>query len=478
MITIWLDNEDVADAGEVAGILKGCNAQCIVIATMPVFIRCHFDVAIYYAEIAFVGEELAKICKQVSFQRKTGNHSIEYHFFVEEFDVEELADVVSRLSYLGTDEEEWIREDFAQFEGDILEGIKGAVAFPELVDDYFANMIGSNYDWSEDEKREAVQRHPEWAYHAWKSPWSHELGFPLFVSPEFWLIPAGFCFREALHKASDIRVKDSAELIEVLHVLMDENCLVLITESAVLSLSLKLHSKIAKAGGEIFRLAEDPFENAAFSAEMNGKFHLAESGDFLVFSSSKYQYLLFRESYANITDSISHLTEHVQSIISNLLSVSNEAIRFKCDWSMIDYESFENLVFDLVLKDRRFRSESARKMGLTCSADGGRDIVIDVKATGPQVRGEQWIIQCKFSRTKKTLGRNDVSVSELLDEYAPAGIIIATNLTIDAGTHDKFSRIQSNRNKDVEGWDGLRLERLLNQNPDLYKRYFGPQEKT
>jgi hypothetical protein len=110
-------------------------------------------------------------------------------------------------------------------------------------------------------------------------------------------------------------------------------------------------------------------------------------------------------------------------------------------------------------------------MGLSKSRDGGRDIVTFEKSYSGQNGRRLWIIQCKHSKKNKSLGKNNIILSELIDEYRPYGVIIATNMIIDAGAYDKFDKIAKNRRIKIEYWHGLWIERLLNKNPDLFKVY-------
>ena len=110
-------------------------------------------------------------------------------------------------------------------------------------------------------------------------------------------------------------------------------------------------------------------------------------------------------------------------------------------------------------------------MRLSKSRDGGRDIVTCTKKYSGQDKKKLWIVQCKFSKSNKSFGRDEIMLSDLIDEYLPYGIIIATNMIIDAGAYDKFDKIAKNRKISISYWNGLWIERLLNKNPDLMRSY-------
>jgi len=44
-------------------------------------------------------------------------------------------------------------------------------------------------------------------------------------------------------------------------------------------------------------------------------------------------------------------------------------------------------------------------------------------------------------------------------------------MVIDAGAYDKFDKIAENRSININYWDRLWIERLLNRNPDLIRSY-------
>ncbi|MDR2543446.1 MAG: restriction endonuclease, partial [Treponema sp.] len=168
---------------------------------------------------------------------------------------------------------------------------------------------------------------------------------------------------------------------------------------------------------------------------------------------------------------VDKLTSSFQNLTADLLERGSNSIKIKSNWSLFNDEIFEQICYDLILRDGRFVPEETRKMGLSKSRDGGRDIIAFEKSHSGQKKKRLWIIQCKFSKLNKSLGRDDIRLSELIDEYLPYGIIIATNMIIDAGAYDKFDRIARNRKININYFNGLWIERLLNRNPDLLRCY-------
>jgi hypothetical protein len=293
------------------------------------------------------------------------------------------------------------------------------------------------------------------------------------VSPTYWLLPDEADLFKALKVASDLS-PNGISFNPSLRQICDLQRIFIFTESDIVSLPLSIHFMAARAAQMVFPVDDDPFENAMYAWGMECAFELASNLSCLRCKEHSFQYVVFSDSFIVLkTKEVRQFTRSFQDIVGDLLDRSGDSIRKKCNWSTLNDERFEILCYELVRRDGRFEKEQTKKMGVSRSRDGGRDIITKSIIRAGQLSPERqsWIIQCKFSVRRKSLGRDDVRISDLIDEFNPSGIIIATNMLIDAGTYDKYERIQQNRGVTIECWDGLYMERCLNRNPDLFEMY-------
>jgi hypothetical protein len=460
-------------------ILKVSPGKCSISYPRDLYCHHHIDFAIGELERAFIGEILSDYASSITYIEKT------YSFYIEYFNPSfpQVVYWLSGLSYYGDDDysDEYmvitdnlpfkfsVHEEFHQFEGDIFEG-KRPVKFYALVDDYFANMILDENTWYD--KQETLNEHPEWAFHMWRSAWSSKLGFDLYVSPIYWLLHESSNISEALKTASFMKEKDY-QFKESNSVYSDLLNILIFTKYDVISLPQEIHYEAVRCAEILFPIDDEPRFNVQYDWYSQGHFSLTSNNSILRWTGQTFQYIIFRDSFTVLNhNALRHLTKHTQALLNSILCYSNESISLKFDWSKLDDERFEAICYHLVLRDGRFSAEKTKKMGHARSRDGGRDIVTEVVRRTGDKGSAVWIVQCKFSLQKKSLGRNEILLSELIDEYLPSGIIIATNTLVDSGTYDKYERISKNRKIIVDVWDGLRIERELNKNPDLFTKFF------
>jgi len=446
-----------------------------------IYLRNHFDVALEYLEIAFVAQKISEVSNIIKVYETPIINLYPRVVLIIEF--EKATEIkVSRIlksfsnffsGEYETDEDQIDAcEEFADFE-DKIDCYSIIPALPEYCDLYFANFIVSNYDWDPESIQESLVLHPEWKFYTWKSAWSRKLGFDFYVSGGFWLLDINSDLSRALVHASDYKSSFSNEcLLKPIRVISDMNNIYIFMQDDVLCISLILHFFIAKCAEFLFPFDDDIFQNTSFDWGISADFHISRDSSLVVFKGGTFQYVLFYESIDVLSiNEIDKLASSFQNLTADLLERSNNSIKIKFNWLLINDEIFEQLCYDLILRDGRFIPEETRKMGKSKSRDGGRDIkTFEKSRTGKNKKG-LWIIQCKYSKLNKSLGRNDIILSELVDEYKPYGVIIATNMVIDAGAYDKFDKIAENRSIDINYWDRLWIERLLNRNPDLIRSY-------
>lgn len=449
--------------------LKDANGHGAFVFRFPMC-RNHSDIAVYYLEAAFVGQLLYSLDNNVSYTEKPDNHyDLLYIYSFKVNSYEKMNEVLDTLRSLLSDDcmEKPIDdlEDFRDRCG------KQRVAFPDLVDSYFANELGSSYDWVDDYRDDIYSEHPEWAYHCWLSASSPECAYPLYVSPNFWLMPSGVNFRTALEVASDIDAKNiNLEVVQSRFVF--ENTIYLLGNGKTALISELLHMQTLEVASIVFPLEYDHISVYLSRLPEIHHFYISGNMDFLVCEGSTFTYILFRGDFSfATTKQLKYIRNSAEGWIKGFSAQAGLLFEYKCDWTLLNDETFELLCYDLTRRDGRFPPSRVKKMGHSKSRDGGRDIIA-YTATRLGSSPKEWLIQCKYSSTKKSLGRNSIQLSELIDEYMPAGIIVATNLIVDAGLHDKSKSISENRSIEVEVWDGLEIERRVNQNPDLYKLYF------
>jgi hypothetical protein len=282
----------------------------------------------------------------------------------------------------------------------------------------------------------------------------------------------------ALQYASDYSPNKEIRLINPIRILTDMSSIFLFVQNDVVCMSLNKHFLAARCAEIVFPYDENRFENTQYNWGVSPGFSIANDLSFVTFDGGTFRYVMFRDAFQVLnTKEIDLITSCVQELSADLLEKGSASITRKSDWSLVDDEMFEKLCYDLLLRDGRFIARETKKMGTSRSRDGGRDIVTKAASrSGQSSSNNLWIVQCKFSKSRKSLGRDDVRLADLIDEYAPAGVIIATNMVIDAGTYDKYEKIKANRKVEIESWDGLFIERLLNKNPDLFRSYWNSKD--
>jgi hypothetical protein len=454
---------------------------------IDIYLMNHSDVAWEYLEVAFIAQKINEIAEIIRVQEcSKADSSSPYPtvaLFVNCSDRNILKNMVSWLQGLFRDQEDAHgdssnpRDEFYKFEESVSD-YSIEPTLPEYCDKYFANLIASNYDWSKEGIDQTLFIRPEWAFHTWKSSWSKKIGFDLYVSPEYWLLSKNADLILALQHASDYSPNEENKLINPITVLADMSNIFLFAQNDVVCMSMNKHFLAARCAEIVFPYDENRFENTQHNWGVSPCFAIANDLSFVIFDGATFRYVMFRDAFRILnTKEVDLMTSRVQELSADLLERGGTSITRRSDWSLVDDEKFEKLCYDLVLRDGRFISRETKKMGTSRSRDGGRDIVTkSASRSGQRSSNNLWIVQCKFSKSRKSLGRDDVRLGDLIDEYAPAGVIIATNMVIDAGTYDKYEKIKANRKVEIESWDGLFIERLLNKNPDLFRYYLNNKD--
>ncbi|MTJ31357.1 MULTISPECIES: pentapeptide repeat-containing protein [Aphanizomenon] len=142
-----------------------------------------------------------------------------------------------------------------------------------------------------------------------------------------------------------------------------------------------------------------------------------------------------------------------------------------CSWNQLNDEKFEELCYDILIKQHNLKLTDICKMGNSRSRDGGRDIVFE--RTDINKKPIKWIAQCKLKSDKGSLGSSKVpNIRDMLDQYNAEGFCILTSGIIDATLHDKLDTLKEDKGFEVERWSYLEIERFLAEHPEIKARYF------
>ncbi|MFO5527649.1 MAG: pentapeptide repeat-containing protein [Cuspidothrix sp.] len=143
-----------------------------------------------------------------------------------------------------------------------------------------------------------------------------------------------------------------------------------------------------------------------------------------------------------------------------------------CSWNQINDEQFEELCYDILIKQHNLKFTNIDKIGNSRSRDGGRDIVF-YKGVDINKKPIKWIAQCKLKSDKRSLGSSQVTdILDMLLAKEAKGFCIMTSSIIDATLHDKLDDLRDKIGIQVEKWSYLEIERFLAEHPEIKARYF------
>lgn len=437
--------------------------------------RFYEDVSHDYMALCFFSSEIVNFGEIVdTIEIKSNDSQNIVHILIKSQNQQSLFDYINlyNIRIGGEDEDEYVEylDRFEEYQDQILEYQKMSVV-PSYCDSFFANYLACCNNWDDEYKTEVNLSHPEWKFWTWKSSWSLTLGSDFYVSSDFWIImnSSNEIIFSALKLASDYDIAEiSFEEISVHYV--TNNYILMSYGDKILEIPYWLHLKINECSSQIIH--EDEFMINRPKG-ISGKFYCASNFSCLVYKENSFQYLIFRGTFDILSSSeIDFYIPMFRQIYIDLQKKSSSVIHKIYDWQNLDAEQFEIFIYEVICRDGRFDPKETHKMGKTKSRDGGRDVITKRRWYAGVCSSKHWIAQCKFSwDMNKSLRQKDVILSELIDQYAPEGVIIATNMIIDAGTQDKLQMIGKHRNIPVELWDRFELERLLDAYPDLERKY-------
>ena len=144
------------------------------------------------------------------------------------------------------------------------------------------------------------------------------------------------------------------------------------------------------------------------------------------------------------------------------------------DWNKISPERFEQLCSDIIESEGFY---NIHRMG--GSGDRGRDIIAQKESHllfGSR-EIQNWIIQCKrYTTTNLTIDNISSELNKVRIHNPNYYLVILSN-TLNPNVHDWLEGVKTQYLFKILIFDIGWLEKQLNRQPSLYKRYFENDEK-
>lgn len=425
-------------------------------------------------------------------------------------DVKKLADCLICFSAFFTDGiDELPQEDKFSFYDKIdeyeLNLEKQCFVFPELINDYWANLINGAYFemaleyYSEDEFfKETYKRYPEHRYGFWKNPFSKEYNETLYFSTEGWIIPPKSNTNNALKIYSDFEHDLTIEKAEVLnykgsYVIVSCSSAVWLNKGSLLNSILCTEKILLRNHGEqlLITPAEssdeaqfsgypgDPLQEAeSYNSRLNlldsekFQYYLSEFGDLILVEYLGFSYVFFTRNILSFEE-LKDLDEYLNPVYSKIQSLIGQSCTENCKWDYLDDDVFEELCYDIIYCHPKFDSSTIQKMGKSRSRDGGRDIIVKTRKTQTS-NSELFIFQCKFYNSSNSLSASKLpNAGNVIMQYGAKGYGIFTSAVIDSTLYDMLDGFERNMKIDTSiRWSKYELERFLNRNKKLKEKYF------
>jgi hypothetical protein len=373
---------------------------------------------------------------------------------------------------------------------------------PEIVDWYFANLVGgANDEWRSEAPeyyREQMIKFPERQVGYYRSAYSTLLGDECYTSRKGWLLPrtvdidrfltvtnqkyrlSEFITGEAL--ALDFQPLVAAEGV-VAHFPMQQFLRSRICAGFVASRDqddcIGPFDWLDGSSALIPRTAEASTSDAG---EKGWALHGAPclihpTGTLIIIRDGSFQHVLYDTAPSNLV-AVKRLREHAAELTSTLSTAAGVSVSLACDWKSLSDEDFEQLCYDLIFLHPKYDAETIRKLGKSRSRDGGRDIEVFEISRWPGERPKKWIFQCKLVTSGASLGATKVlDVGDMLEQYGAHGFGVLTSTLIDATLYDKLDSICGGREIEQSHMSVLELERALSRNQTVKNRFF-PSRQT
>lgn len=388
---------------------------------------------------------------------------------------------------------------------------KRIFVFPELINNYWANLINGAYweiasEYYESENKffnKTYKKYPEHRFGFWKSPLSNTFKETIYFSTENWIIPPNTCITDALKTYSGLEhnlIIENADKIVYngLTILINNSTAVYFTQREQLINSIKCTERVLdkiynnngifnNSKSHVKSIQVNLFDERSIQTktkkrvnyhsdiyidETKIKYNLSEFGDLITIEYKKFTYIFFSNDTLNFEE-IKGLNSFLYPAYSKTQKLIDISISEKCDWLELDDDTFEELCYDILYCHPHFDSTTIQKMGKSRSRDGGRDLVIKTKKT-PTNEQELYIFQCKYFSDKTSLSASKISnAGNVIMQYGAKGYGVFTTTVIDSTLYDMLAGFNRNMGIDTSFcWSKYELERYLNRYQIIKNKYF------
>ncbi len=489
----------------------------------------YINIIIDYIEASYIAETLSKYSDRVDLKI---NPNLFYYPVVEislkPIKIQEMINQMIFLSEGFAGEDDDCRLDFIS-KVDLFEQELDSKTFtyPELVDDYYANLIYGAYyelahetydgDLNDDDEvieskyfEEIYQKYPEQRFGYWKSAFSKNIGNDFFCSREGWIIPNSYNLSRIVEEYAGVSnlkfVKADFFVLGNISYIISDGMIIHFPFGSFIHAKRCAHNiqkdnfggwgyetwvhefltfnrrySQLKSSKENYKgyptdrseeLLELTTENKnIFRPPLVVCFYLSEYGDHILVRDEKCSYLFFDTDKLNHMELIS-LGDRLSVLFRTTANLAGIHVEIKCPWEQLDDEKFEKLCYDIIYHNPKFDNSTIRKMGKSKSRDGGRDIVVNTHPR-PGYQSEKYIFQCKYLKPGSSLTATKViDISDTIEQYDAQGYGIMTSVVIDATLYDKLDRISARKDIETQEFSVYELERILARYKNIKQRHF------
>jgi hypothetical protein len=479
------------------------------------FTNSRIDIIRDYSEVSYCCERIAPFLDVLDSALVTRDKiHTDFKIVCKAIDPEKLATDLQYISaMLNGESDEYDDIDRGSFFDEVAEYEetynKRVFVFPELINNYWANLINGAYweiasEYYESETqffRKTYRKYPEHRFGFWKSPSSINFKDLIYFSTENWIIPPGTNLISSLKAYSGLENNltiENADKVEFngATVLLTNSTAVYFSHREQLINSIKFTERLLEKNSNDGKSKEKRNTFGIIQESLFGepvlkgkrsrvrrkseiqidpteiRYKVSEFGDLIVVEYKGFNFIFFSSNTLSFEE-IKDLHSVLHPAYSKTQNLINKSISGRCNWPELSDDTFEELCYDILYCHSQFDSSTIQKMGKSRSRDGGRDITIMTKRT-PTNEPELYIFQCKYISDNSSLSAAKVSnAGNVIMQYGAKGYGIFTTTVIDATLYDMLDGF--NRNMRVNTffrWSKYELERYLNTHDALKRKYF------